>query len=68
MRIFRHICPTGMTWDWSTTSDHLLDREIPSECPNKIGCGFGWEEVDLSMYPNDGPYLIQEAAELMEKK
>jgi hypothetical protein len=50
MKMFRHACLNGEIWDQLIQWEKPQANEIPKTCPNKVDCGRGWEEVDLSMY------------------
>jgi len=50
-KMFRHTCLDGTIWDYSA----ITPFKIPSECQNKQDCGMGWQQIDLSMYPNGSP-------------
>lgn len=58
MKLFRHICLFGNVYDMIFSEDFISPEKMPKECPEKQGCDNHWDEIDLSQYPNWGPFVI----------
>lgn len=52
LKAFRHICFDESAWEYFTNG------KAPEGCPNVPGCGEGWEEIDLSMFPEHAGFMF----------